>query len=664
MAMAMDIQKELEREWGAAAFERSDEPYRDGFGLKAVLGGLFLGFIMLPGAIYLSLVAGDASGMSTAAQWVTVILFTEVARRCFTRLTRQEIYVLYALAGGLVVAGGPFFALIWNQYLVQSTAAEQFGLVKELAQNAWIAPEPASAVYRERSVFHHDWLAAIIVIVISGLLMRLNRFALGFALFKMTSDVEKLPFPMAPVAAQGATALAESYGEGAGGSSWRWRIFTIGSAIGILFGIVYVLVPTVTGGIMNKPVQIFPIPFIDYGPSTRNILPAALIGISTNFTAIVFGFVLPFWMVVGQFAASVIAQIVLNPIFYKAGVLHQWKPGMDTISTFIVNDLDLWLSVRIGTSLCMALLGVGLAFWTLWRRGIRGSGAGHNRERGDLPIGLAIALWLGSTAGLVYLCHRLVPDFPWWILAFFGFVWTPFNSYISARMMGLTGSGVEFSYFREGSFVLATRHLNYSGSAIWFAPIPLADWGGMAQFFQEMTLTRTKITSLIKVELLIFPLLLICSILFCSFLWKLNPIPSAAYPFAAKMWPVRAYFACLWASATRTGDSFLLQAINFSYVFMGLGAGLGLFLCFQLFGLPTLAFYGVLTGITSWPHYTVLLFAGAMLGRFVFAPRIGRDKWRSYVPVLAAGTACGLGLTGMLAIGFTLISRSVIQLSY
>ena len=659
--MAMDIQKELEGEWGARAFEEFDEPYRDGFGIRAVLGGLFLGFVMLPGAIYLSLVTGDAGGMSTAAQWVTVILFTEIARRCFTKLSRQEIYVLYALAGGLVVAGGPFFALIWNQYLVQSTAVEQFGLAEELSRNTWIAPPPTSEVYKLRSVFNRDWLPAIAVIIASGLLMRLNRFTLGFALFKMTSDVEKLPFPMAPIAAQGATALAESYNEREG---WRWRIFTIGAAIGIFFGLVYVLVPTVTGGIMNKPVQILPIPFIDYGPDTQNILPAALIGISTNLTAIIFGFVLPFWMVVAQFVASVVTQICLNPVLYKAGVLHNWKPGMDTISTFIVNDIDFWLSVRIGTSLCMAALGVGLAAATLWRSGFRASGAGRNRERGDLPVWLAIVLWLASTTGMVLLCAKLVPDFPWWILAFFGFIWTPFNSYISARMIGLTGAGVEFSYFRQASFILATRQLNYSGSAIWFAPTPLADHGGMAQFFREMTLTRTKITSLIKIELLVFPLLLLCSILFCSFLWKLNPIPSAAYPHAAKMWPVQSYFTCLWASATRTGDSFLLQAINPAYVAGGFGVGIALFGVFQLFGLPTLAYYGMLTGLTAWPHNTVLLFVGAMLGRFVFAKRIGRDKWRSYVPVLAAGTACGVGLTGMLSIGFTLISRSVIQLSY
>ena len=179
-----------------------------------------------------------------------------------------------------------------------------------------------------------------------------------------------------------------------------------------------------------------------------------------------------------------------------------------------------------------------------------------------------------------------------------------------------------------------------------------------------MSLTRTRIGSLIKVELLIFPLLLLCGILFCSFLWRLNPIPSAAYPYAAKMWPVEAYWTCLWATATRTGDNFLLQAIDWRTIAAGCVTGFALFGAFQALGLPTLAFYGVLTGITAWPHHTLLPFIGAMLGRFVFARRIGREKWRSYVPVLAAGTACGLGLTAMLAIGFTLISRSVIQLPY
>ena len=58
------------------------EPFEDGFNKRTILASVFVGLIMLPGSIYLSLVMGAAPG--GAAQWVTVILFLEVAKRSFT----------------------------------------------------------------------------------------------------------------------------------------------------------------------------------------------------------------------------------------------------------------------------------------------------------------------------------------------------------------------------------------------------------------------------------------------------------------------------------------------------------------------------------------------------------------------------------------------------
>lgn len=656
----MSIQTELEKEWGPAALAEPEGEFRDGFGLRSVLGGLFLAFIMLPGAIYLFLVAGGDMGLRTSAQWVTVILFAEIARRCFTRLSRQEIYVLYLLGGGLVVAGGPFLGLLRNQYLIQSIYADQFGIVKEIGDHPWIAPPLDSIVYGQRTLFHRDWWPAIQVLFISMLLGRMNNFALGYALFRVTSDIERLPFPMAPVAAQGATALAESYDEK---ESWRWRLFTIGTAIGICFGSLYILVPAVTGGVMNTPVQILKIPWWDFTQSTQQYLPAALTGLDTNFTSVIFGFVLPFWMVAGQFIASIACQVFLNPILHYYGVLTYWKSGMDSITTAVGNDLDFWLSVRIGASLTIALLGIAFAAKAIFCGGARGPAADY-KGRGNFPTWLALAIWACGQAALVALCHYLVPTFPWWVLALYGFLWTPLNSYVSARMIGLTGSPVTFSYLREASFILCTRYINYSGIAIWFAPIPLHDNGGMAGFFREMTLTRTKFISAIKIELLVFPLLLVSSIVFCSFLWRLNPIPSAAYPYAAKMWPYETYWQCLWVTSTQTGESRLLEAVQPGLVGWSIVGGLSLWTLISLLGLPQFLFYGLVTGATMWPHYAILPFIGGMLGRFVLMKHFGRETWRRYVVVLAAGSGCGMGLMGMISIGITLISRSVIQLPY
>ena len=81
------------------------ETWVDAFGLKAIIGGLFVGLIMTPASMYMQLVTG--SDIGPAAQWVTIILFLEVARRSFTQLSRPEIYLLYYMAGATLVHSGP-----------------------------------------------------------------------------------------------------------------------------------------------------------------------------------------------------------------------------------------------------------------------------------------------------------------------------------------------------------------------------------------------------------------------------------------------------------------------------------------------------------------------------------------------------------------------------
>ena len=47
--------------------------YEDGFSWAALLGALFVALLMVPGSVYMMLIAGMSVG--PAAQWVTVILF-------------------------------------------------------------------------------------------------------------------------------------------------------------------------------------------------------------------------------------------------------------------------------------------------------------------------------------------------------------------------------------------------------------------------------------------------------------------------------------------------------------------------------------------------------------------------------------------------------------
>jgi len=641
--------------------------FHDGLSPRVVLGAFFIGFLMLPGAIYMGLIAG--STMGPAAEWVTVILFAEVARRSFAPLSRQEIYVLYYIAGGLthamagvMLAGGPFGALVWHQYLVQSQVGQALGMAAQIPQ--WVAPAIDSEAINSRSFLHEDWLAPVALLVVGQVLARAEWFGLGYVLFRITSDIERLPFPMASVAAQGATALAEGAADSdaSGRASWRWQVFATGMGIGLLFGGIYVGLPALTGLISSRPLELLPIPWIDFTRDLEHLLPATPVGIATDLGLVLAGFVLPFWVVVGAFAAAVL-QMALNPVLHATGFLTRWHPGMDAVTTHFVNDLDLWLSVYLGTATAVALAGIASAVTALRRRrGTRESLGAPPAGRGDFSIWIALALYGAAAAGYTGLCVWLLEDddFPLLFLLAFAFLLTPAVSYVNARMIGLTGQTVGIPLVRESAFLLS----GYRGVDIWFAPIPYHDHGRRAQLFREVELTGTKITSIAKAELLILPVILGCGFLFWSLVWSMGTIPSTAFPFAQKYWHLIALRQFMWFSFTAEGGLSFSEVLHLPWAAGGFAlAGLGLWGA-SAWGLPVALVYGFITGVQSLPHLLIPEMVGALLGRYWLERRFGQHNWRRWAPVLLAGFACGQGLTGMGSVAIALIARSVSQLPY
>ncbi len=644
-------------------------PFEPGFNTKTLWAALFVGFVMLPGAIYLGLVTGQS--MAGGAEWVTLILFIEIAKRTFVRLRTQEIIILYWVAGGLVAIGGtlgtgadlfggPFGSLIWDQFFIQSPQAD--GLHQYIPD--WVAPPRGSEALLERTLFHAAWLKPIAILLAVVILQRLNSLSLGYALFRLTNDIERLPFPMAQVQAGGATALAETSSKQEG---WRWQVFSTGAFIGAIWGLLYVVVPTLSGVFLTETVSILPIPFVDFTVPMKAVLPAGVLGLATDLVHLLIGLVLPFWIVVGSFAASLLVNLVANPLLYNAGILHTWSPGMSAIPTMISNSFDFWLSFSIGGALVVA----GVGFWGAGRvlsqaaAGRQGVSTRPPLGRGDVDIAKALALWAVSTLGFVALVWFLVPEFPIWITLFFGFIWTPVYSYISARMIGLTGSpqGVSFPYLREGSFYLS----GYQGAAIWFAPMPLFQWGYEAQAFKQLELTRTRFDSLVKMTAVALLILFACSFLFWSFIWKLGPIPSSAYPFVQKFWPFHATMQAFWAKSTlpgAAGTGLVTQIISWEYVVAGLGFSGLLYWVLGALGAPMGLFYGFLGGLGQWPHFAIPNFVGALLGRYYLRQRFGEERWSSYAPILLAGYSCGVGLIGMTSIAVALISKAISQVVF
>ncbi|GIX07079.1 MAG: hypothetical protein KatS3mg115_1482 [Candidatus Poribacteria bacterium] len=650
--------------------------FESGLSLKVLFGAFFVGFLMMPGAIYLSLQTGQSAG-GAAAPWVAVILFTELARRSFQTVKRQELYILLALTGAAVNAGGQYSGYIFDSYFINSQQAESYEIADKIPD--WAIPPKESKAHAVRSLFHRDWwLAArdkrtvfgiavgpITLMLILQLLGRIRHIGGSYFLFRLTADFEKLPFPLAPVHAQGATALAESTHKK---ETWRWRVFSIGSIIGMAWGVVYVGIPQISGALgMTEPIRIIPIPFIDFTQSIESFAPSGVFAIHTDASAILRGFVMPIPVVVAQFLTACFTQFFLNPFLYHRDIIHTWEPGMDVRVTQLRTNLDFWMSFSIGRNFAFAILGLFTIASMYMQYGRQRRAAGRQQVRswapppgrGDFPVWLAFLLWVIGMSGYVYVVHRLIPLFPLKFLLFFAFLYTPLNSYISARTFGIMSRDLfEIPYIKEAVVILS----RYEQIDIWFAPFPNEDYGGETQGWRVLELTGTTFTSKLAADFIAWPILLIAGIVAWHFIWKLAPIPSAQYQFAQMMWPFFATQRALWVTALRDGQSEQLQAIRGNYVLIGGLVSLLLYGITVLSHVPYrhIAGYGVLGGLGADPGAFFLEFIGAMTGRYVMIKRFGRNRWARYNPVLLAGFWCGLALVGMAGVAIDLLQKAVI----
>ncbi len=673
--------------------------FTDGFSWAAFFGALFVAVLMVPGSIYMTLLAGSSIG--PAAQWVTLILFIEVARRAHKNLDNAQVFTLFYLSGAIMVTAsqlqGGFhggLGALWGQFFVQSDAAQAAGLADKIP--SWVAPSDP-AVLGQRSLLMWEWAGPIALIAFTMIIGRIDNMILGYGLFRLTSDIEKLPFPMAPVGAQGILALSEEQSEEEPGwedmtpsdnppadnldkpenKSWRWRVFSIGAVVGLVFGAVYLGLPTVTGALLGTPITLIPIPFIDYTQQTSAWLPAVATGISLDLGQFIIGMVLPFWAMVGTFIGLMLTFIA-NPFLYDAGVLTSWNQGDAMQATFYKNTVDFYLSFSLGVAAAIAIAGfisVGKALLRARRETQASKLAGDtiSRElnipegRGDIRPWLIFAVYLVSTAlylgvscWLLYLTDGRIPLSLIIIMLFYALIYTPIISYVTARLEGIAGEVINVPFVREASFILS----GYQGVAVWFLPVPLHNYGSMTVFYRQCELTGTKFKSIWKSELLLTPIILIGSLLFAHFIWRLGAIPGPAYPYALEWWEVTAEQQALIFSSTLGGFSEFEEAIDGTVILAGLGIGGVCFAGLSWIGAPVFLTYGIVRGLNQTLPYAVIpQFIGALIGRYYFQKKLGL-RWRQYIPVVAAGFSCGMGLVGTLGVGFTFLAKSVFKLPY
>ena len=660
--------------------------FKDGFGWSTIIGILFCGIVMLPGSIYLGLMTGG--GIGSAATWVTLILFSEIARRSLKTMNTQELVVLLRAAQAVLMVG-PFGAFVYRAYLVNSEAVRDAGMRD--AFPSWWVPAADSAAILNRDFFHNDWIIPIGLALAMAILGLVKRYTLGYAIFRITSDVEKLPFPMAPIQAQGTMALAEADQKSDTGSaaamvplkpgtsgSPRWRQFSLGATIGLAFGAIQVGIPAITGLFLTRPIFVIPVPFMDLTAVGQSLLPATPLGIALDLGVVMIGLVLPFWAVVGGFAAVVLTMI-LNPVLHHTGVLTTWQPGMDTVNTTFSNSLDFWMSLQIGVGLAVAGVSIFMTVRDVRRKLVevraqkKAAGLGGPvidlwatpPGRGDYPLWIAFTLWGIAAAIVVALCAWLLPKDPGIVifLFFFAFVYSPLISYVNARLMGISGQSIDIPFLKESAFIVSGA----KGIDIWLAPIPIENHGEMAQALRVNELTGVRLWSLIKTDLVVIPIMFAISMVFWAFIWKANAIPSPAFPAAEINWSLASKTDALLYSSTFAPpgqessilDSQFMRAIHPITIASGFVGAIALFTGMTWLGIPTLFIYGIVRGLGQMPHYLVLEIVGAILARYYFERKFGRDEWRRMAPTIMAGYFTGVGLIAMATIALKLIQQAV-----
>jgi hypothetical protein len=662
--------------------------FKDGFGWTTVLGVFFCGLVMMPGGIYLGLMTGASVG--SAASWVTVILFMEIARRALRPLPRQNLIVLLHAAtvmmtSNLLFPGGPFGQLVFRAYLVTSDVVRDAGMSGAFPK--WFVPAPDSTAILARNLFHPDWLAPVLVLLFVSTMFVVQRYTLGYFFFRLTSDVEKLPFPLAPVSALGATALSEAE-EPAGAppallaagatapkkpKSERWRMFTLGTTLGLTFGGVLVGIPALTGLFFAEPLYPIPQPFLDTTTWTEGLLPSTPTGATLDIAVLMMGAVLPLWTVVGTFVAILVTSIA-NPALHEAGVLHSWQPGMDTVNTVFSNNVDFWMSFGIGGGLGVAAVSLFSTLRELRRQlraRPRGSVPGKSlwdppvANRGDYPLWLALTLYFVTAALVVGLCLWLLPRTSGTVFffLFFAFVYQPFIAYVNARLLGVSGQTVDIPFVRESAILVSGA----KGVDIWLAPVPIDTNSWQAQSYRVNELTGVSFWSLVKTELVVAPVLFTLSFLFWAFIWRADGVPSVAFPWAEANWELYAKNQTLLYSATfvppgeagSAVDSEFMRAIHPSVIVGAFFGSVGLFTATALVGIPAAFYYGVFRGLGQLPHTMMLELAGALLVRYWLNRRFGKERVAQALPVVFAGYLTGVGLIGMATIALRLIKGAV-----
>ena len=638
---------------------------KPGFTYRSALALVFASLVIMPVQLYLLLVSG--ANIAAAAVYITVILFTEISILTGSPMTKQEIYIVYMLAG-LAASNPVFIAFVQRKYLVTSPFSWSFidpYTKKPLPEviPSWYVPPynaPSTAI---RSFFHPDWALPMALSTFQyGVLFIIAEIALAMMMAQYAIEVERLPFPLANVDAQMVITLTERPKE-------RMTVFAISAFITGIYALLLYGVPILMFGIYGIPMQLIPFPWLDLTTGyfgIEKIMPGAAYGIATDALAWAIGFILPLDLLACQFISSIavwvfgswLALTVFGSSFPEW--VQEWKRGMSLQLVVQRATLRVWVYPQVGVTLALAILTIALRYKNIlnaFRMMMRPPPT--LRRSGYFSFTKLLLMYLGATTLSVVVFHIIVPDFPVWIAAIFSIGGSLLLALANTRTLGEAGVTLPpmLPTFLWYGTVLAVGYPKVD--ALLFTPLIAGTssptW---VQNIKTAYLTETRPLDFFKAYIVAVVLYHIFSIIYVSFMWAIAPIPSSVYPATTIYWPIQVINQGMFLTRQITSRTDLIFSSMGLFIVLGVASHF-----LNRLGIP-LNIVGLATGTFTWPPFATSALLGGLLGRYALTRYLGKEWWARNKAVVVAGVAVGEGLVVGVSSAFTMMSKATWLLPY
>ncbi|MEM2026200.1 MAG: hypothetical protein QXL85_08710 [Candidatus Bathyarchaeia archaeon] len=620
--------------------------FKSGFTWRSLLAIILAAALFIPISTYTYLLMGTALG--TVSVFFVSLLFAEIARLTYAKLTTQEALMVYygASIGGSVSI--VYFLIIYRSYFINSPFAwSAYINGRPLPEYipSWLTPPPGSSAHIIRNLFHPDFLP---VISLYTTMLILNLIAdLGLAMFIsrifIEIEKEKYRFPFADVDFSIVDFIGERRPD-------KVMLLVTSMIPGVLWALIALVGPTFTG------IRIIPIPYLDLTWLIQEHLPGAAFGIATVLSIYFSGFVVPFNSAITMLITSIFIGIVFNSLFITTypQVFPEWSSeyfkGMGLINIINRSFIRVWFAPQIGFGLAAATLMIFLA-----RKGIitliKSLYRKSDKSILDFPSNLTcLLMFILPSLISVILFHILVPEVPLWVPVFSWLFYGPLIGIVATAVLGTVGLGFTPPSFVWQTLVYLTPYQGYSGF-VYQVVQPGSLPAGFSQQVKVALRTGTRPRDLIKLHVTTNVIGWIIGLISLAALWMIAPIPSAAYPNTVYTMPLTAQIDVVTTTRQlRLSAEYVLVPMALTLIVAIIG------LLLNKVGIP-FSVPGFFSGLFMQPAIAIPICIGSAISRFLM-PKIFGKRWGEVRGYIVAGEGLGEGTLIMILMAASLLSKS------